>query len=364
MTTHASENDRRSRGPNRRTPLLLAAGLACLLAIAGASGAAPRDIASSSAAALGRAIVSEPLQRPSIRVSPPASPGPSASATAAVATPAAAAPAAETPDSRPTRPAARARSAAAGAPVDGKGMWIWHYGRIAGGNHETIVRHAENLGLTHIYVRVGSGYSGLDTLAQVAPVIPVAHRAGIKVIAWYFPYYNDIQADVRRSVEAMSTQVRGESFDGFAADIEPAKGADFSAETAAAYSRALRAALPDRYLIAVPMRPTKSTIASGIFDAIMPHYDAVAPMTYWGRFDPAETVRYTIEYLSRYGKPVSPVGQTYDMGPEGGPRGNPPPHQTWAFMKAAGAAGAVGVSFWSWQHATSPEFDAIRKYRW
>lgn len=285
-------------------------------------------------------------------VAPPEPPAPKPAPPAAAPAPA-----------RPERPAARARSAAP-TPITGKGMWIWHYGRIAGGNHRQIVAHAKKMNLSHIYVRVGSGYSGLDTLAQVRGVIPIAHRAGIKVIAWYFPYYNNVAADVRRSVEAMRTRVSGEGFDGFAADIEPAKGAAFSARTAGEYSKTLRAALPGEYLVAVPMRPTKTTIASGIFDAIMPHYDAVAPMTYWGRFDPAETVRFTIEYLSRYGKPVAPVGQTYDMGPEGGPNGNPPPHETWAFMQTSRATGAIGVSFWSWQHATSPEIDAIRKYPW
>lgn len=243
-------------------------------------------------------------------------------------------------------------------------MWIWLYERIAGGDENTIVRHAANLGLTHIFVRVGSGRTGLDTLGQVSPLIPVAHRAGIKVIAWYFPYFNNVEADVSRSVQAMRLRVQGEGFDGFAADIEPAKGSALSRSTVSAYSKGLRQALPGSYLIAVPPRPTPTTIRSFPYDAFIPFYDAVAPMVYWGRYDPSATVTSAIEYLSRFGKPVAPIGQTYDMEPEGGPRGNPPPHQTWAFMRGAKRNGAVGVSFWSWQHATSPEFDAVRKFVW
>ncbi|HEX9696123.1 MAG TPA: hypothetical protein VGB64_07405 [Actinomycetota bacterium] len=235
--------------------------------------------------------------------------------------------------------------------------------KVAGGDVERIAAHASMQGLSHIFVRVG-GLRGLDTLSEAAAILPAAHARGIKVIAWYFPYFKDVDADVARSVRTIETTVDGHSFDGFAADIESANGSKLSAQTAGAYSRALRARAPSAYLIAVPPRPTKHALGYFPYDATMPHYDAIAPMVYWSRFDPAESVASAMQFLSKYGKPVAPIGQTYDMGDEGGPRGNPPPHQIWAFMKESQRLGAPGVSFWSWQHATSPDWWTIRSYEW
>lgn len=244
-------------------------------------------------------------------------------------------------------------------PIAGKGMWIYQMSKIAGGNPARIARAAKQSHLTHIYVRVGSGFSGLKTLDEAAALIPHAHAHGIKVIGWYFPYFNDVTTDVQRSLTAMR---RG--FDGFAADIETATGSSLSAATVWDYSKRLRASAPGAYLIAVPPRPTKKTIASFPYDAMMPHYDAVAPMVYWGRFDPEVTAKSSVDFFRKWGKPISPIGQAYDMGDEGGPQGPPPPHEMWAFMRTAMEHGAIGVSFWSWQHATAPAWRAIRLFPW
>lgn len=264
-----------------------------------------------------------------------------------------------------TAPPRAAAPSPAEAPIAGKGMWIWQFNKIAGGDPEVIVKNAVGLGITHVYVRVGSGTKGLNTIHQVAPLLPVAHREGIKVVAWYFPYFNDIAGDVRRGVETINFRYQGEAFDAFAADIEPAAGSALSAATGQAYSAALRAAAPDAYLIVVPPRPSPHAIKTFPFDAVIPHYDAVAPMVYWGRYDPEQTAVDSIRFFAeRYGKLVAPIGQAYDMGPEGGPDGNPPPWQSWAFMRASKLKGAIGVSFWVWETATTPEFHSIREFPW
>jgi len=256
-----------------------------------------------------------------------------------------------------------ARTQKQASPLPGKGMWIYQMRTIAGGNVERIAEEARKHGLTHIYVRVG-GLRGLDTLSEAASILEPAHRRGIKVIAWYFPYFRDVDVDVSRSLIAINTDVRGHFFDGFAVDIESANGSKLSAETAGRYSRELREKAPAAYLIAVPPRPTQHALGYFPYDATMPHYDAIAPMVYWSRFDPAESTRDAMRFLAKYGKPVAPIGQTYDMFTEGGPRGNPPPHQIWAFMSEAQKLGAPGVSFWSWQHATTENWRTLRSYPW
>jgi hypothetical protein len=94
--------------------------------------------------------------------------------------------------------------------------------------------------------------------------------------------------------------------------------------------------------------------------AVLPEFDAVAPMVYWLNREPGLDTANAMHYLAQYGKPLMPIGQAYDGGPEGGRPGVPPPAELLRFMQVAKQYGAVAVSFWSWQHANPPAWDAIR----
>ena len=96
------------------------------------------------------------------------------------------------------------------------------------------------------------------------------------------------------------------------------------------------------------------------YGAVVGPFDAIAPMVYWLNREPGLDTAIALHYLSRYGKPLMPIGQAYDGGPEGGPPGVPPPAQLLRFMDVANQYGAVAVSFWSWQHANAPAWDAIK----
>jgi hypothetical protein len=250
------------------------------------------------------------------------------------------------------------------SPIAGKGMWIYELRKVAHGNPETIAKAAADKGFSHIFVRVGSGASGLNTLTAATKLIVPAHRHGIKVIAWYFPYFKNVGSDVARTMRVIKFTNYGQGFDGFAADIEPAPGSNLNRGTAQSYSAAVRRAAPTGYLVLVPPRVTPTTMKSFPYWALMPHYDAVAPMVYWGRYDPAGSVAQSIRFLAPYGKDIAPVGQAYNMAPEGGPFGNPNAAATVAFMAMSKRLGATGVSFWSWQHATAEQLHTIRTYRW
>ena len=83
-------------------------------------------------------------------------------------------------------------------------------------------------------------------------------------------------------------------------------------------------------------------------------------MVYWLNREPGGDVAMAMKYLAHFGKPLMPVGQAYDGGPEGGRPGVPPPAEILRFMQVAKQYGAVSVSFWSWQHANAPVWDAIK----
>ena len=250
-------------------------------------------------------------------------------------------------------------------PIEGKGMWIWQFDKIAGGDPHRIVRAAVSRGLTHIYVRAGSSVAGLSGWKSITRILPIAHRAGLKVIAWDFPYLHSPSRDVRRARFVLNHTVKGHRVDGFAADVETrSEGTVLTRKRARDYARGLRNALPGRFLVLVPPRPNKFTLSFYPYDLLMPYFDAVAPMIYWGRQKPDQVAAQAMAYLKRYGKPVAPIGQSFDMGPEGGPKGAPKGRALVRFMNEARGKGAVGVSFWSWQHTPARLWHTIYTYRW
>jgi hypothetical protein len=251
-------------------------------------------------------------------------------------------------------------------PIAGKGMWIWQFGKIAHGDPNRIVQSALAHGLTHIYVRSGSSNVGLKGWSDVAKILPVAHAHGLKVIAWDFPYLRDPPTDVRRARWVMSQTVKGgHSVDGFAADVETrSEGTVLTRGRALYYARHLRDASRGKFLVLVPPRPNPYTVTFYPYAVLMPSFDAVAPMVYWGAHSPDGTARWAVDYLRRFGKPVAPIGQSFDMGPEGGPKGAPQGSAVTRFMDAAQSTGAVGVSFWSWQHTPARLWKTIHTYDW
>ncbi len=96
------------------------------------------------------------------------------------------------------------------------------------------------------------------------------------------------------------------------------------------------------------------------YPAVVQNFDAIAPMIYWLNREPVVDTATAMNYLKQFGKPLLPIGQAYDGGPEGGRPGVPSPAELLSFMQISKDWGAVSVSFWSWQEATAPAWDAIR----
>ncbi|MFY9587171.1 MAG: hypothetical protein WAT66_06930, partial [Actinomycetota bacterium] len=257
------------------------------------------------------------------------------------------------------------RPAPAPLPIEGLGMWIYEFDKAAGGDPRKIVRAAMRRGITHIYVRLGSSKVGINGWKNIKKILPVAHAAGLKVIAWDFPYLFNTTQDARRGAFVMSHTVGGHRVDGFAADVETrSEGTMLTRSRALRYARQLRANLKEYFTILVPPRPNAYVLSFYPFGALVPSFDAVAPMVYWGGHSPVSTVGEAIRYLRRFGKPIAPIGQSFDMGPEGGPKGHPKGRALVRFMDAARRSGAVGVSFWSWQHTPRGLWHTIDTYRW
>lgn len=289
-----------------------------------------------------------------------------------VSDPAAAAPAERVADAAPPTTTAPAEVAPPAAPAPapaaapkpilplGKGMWLYQLSMSEGGDANKVVNKAKALGLTHLYTRLGSSKGGFYAQKELDKLLPVAHAAGIKVIGWDFVYLVDPIADaVRSKAEIDYTTPDGHKIDAFSADIETgAEGVNLTAEGAAAYGAKLRElAGPNYPLIATVPRPSPKR--SFPFAEATAAFDAIAPMVYWQNRDPATDVAGAIDYLAQFNKPIMPIGQAYNGGPEGGPDRDPPKEQLVAFLNTAHAKGAVAVSFWVWNHAKPHQWEAI-----
>jgi hypothetical protein len=239
-------------------------------------------------------------------------------------------------------------------------MWLYQLSMAEGGDAAKVVKKAKAAGLTHLYLRLGSSKGGFYDQAELDKLLPVAHAAGLKVVGWDFVYLTDPADDAARAKSEIDyVTPTGDRIDAFSADIETAsEGVNLTADGAAAYGAKLRALVGPGYpLIATVPRPSAKRPFP--FAEATASFDAIAPMVYWQNRDPAIDVAGAIATLAPLGKPILPVGQAYNGGSEGGPDRDPPKEQIVAFLDTAMAKGAVGVSFWVWNHATSDQWSAI-----
>lgn len=244
----------------------------------------------------------------------------------------------------------------------GKGMWLYEPDKTEGGNVAAIVAKAKAAGLSHIYVRTGSSWSGFYAGPFLDQLLPAAHAANIRVYAWDFPYLDNVDGDVARAVQAITYLTPdGHRVDGYAADVElRSMGVNITAQTGKHFGVALRRAVGANYpLIACVPRPSPA-LTEFPFADLVASFDAIAPMVYWLGQDPVAHIAGAVRDLEVHGKPILPVGQAYDGGAEGGPVGVPPRDELIKFMQSGDKVGAAGVSWWSWQHADQEAWDAIK----
>lgn len=250
------------------------------------------------------------------------------------------------------------------AAIAGKGMWIWQFADTAGGDPAAIVAAAQRAGLHQLWVRVAdsqNGFYGADILDQL---VPLAHRNGIEVIGWGFPYLYDPVGDANWTVEGLDWTFHGSHLDGFSPDIETAsEGVDLTAQRVQVYLSLVRHERPGALLVATVFPPTDHEWATYPYQSIAPYVDAFAPMVYWGCEQP---VLAAGQALSRLGTlaPVHLIGQAYNMAAEGGRTAPPSPAEINAFLLAARQDGALGASFWSWQAIDPDEWSAMASFSW
>jgi hypothetical protein len=243
------------------------------------------------------------------------------------------------------------------AAVRGKGLWVTPF-RTTPVNVTALVARARATHVRSIWIRTGGSRQGYYGDNFLGLLVPAAHRAGIQVIAWDFPFLSDPVADAARAQRALAAGV-----DAFAPDVETAaEGTHLTQRRLRLYLSLVRSYAGSRPVIATVPRPSAAR-KTFPYPAFVPYADVFAPMVYWSCKEPGALVRQTLQALSRM-LPVAPVGQAYDMGPEGGRRGTPSRAETLRFLDSARRGGAIGASLWTVEHAGPAQLRALADYRW
>jgi hypothetical protein len=241
--------------------------------------------------------------------------------------------------------------------VAGKGIWVTNFKQTPV-DVPGLVARTKAAGLDSIWIRTGGrqGYYGNQFLPRL---VPAAHAAGLKVVAWDFPFLSDPVADAERARQAFA-----DGIDAFAPDIETsAEGTHATAQRVTLYLSLVRSYAGGKPIAATVPRPTPLRRKTFPYQAFLPYADVFAPMIYWSCNEPGRLVQQSLHELGRL-LPLHPVGQGYDMGDEGGRRGHPTRAETWRFLDVAHRGGSIGAGLWTVERLGPGQLDALSDYPW
>ena len=247
--------------------------------------------------------------------------------------------------------------------VSGKGIWLttWANTHL---DVARVVARAKAAGLHQLWVRTGGSIQGWYGDRFLPALLPAAHAAGLKVIAWDFPSLSDPLRDVRRAHLAMTRTFAGQRIDGFSPDIETISEGTFdTVRRVQVYLSRVRKDAGNLPVIATVLRPTPAMVASYPYRAEAPYVDVFAPMVYWSCTEPGVATLQSIRPLARL-RPVHVIGQAFDMASMGGRHGMPTAREVWRFLDVAKRAGAVGASLYLYEQTRRPQWKALTRYPW
>ncbi|HEX5416982.1 MAG TPA: hypothetical protein VFZ25_15065, partial [Chloroflexota bacterium] len=259
------------------------------------------------------------------------------------------------------------------SPVTGKGMWV-PIPLLQMTSPEALVSAASELGLTHLYVEVGSSGGGFYGTSQLDRLVPVAHAHGIAVIGWVMTTLDDLPGDVALCKQIASYRSPdGGRLDGIAPDIEH----NMYPPDVKTFAQVLRYQVGPKELLVGVIYPAGTWIGQQhpIVGALSRSFNVLAPMDYWhddrGHFSDALIQSFVAKSVSDIHQiagpnyPVAVVGQAYDpFARDGTGADNPAGHEVTAALAAARRSGAIGVSLFQWGTTTPDEWNALREFRW
>ncbi|HEX6459468.1 MAG TPA: peptidoglycan-binding protein [Thermoleophilaceae bacterium] len=232
-----------------------------------------------------------------------------------------------------------------GTAFGGTGMWIWYVSKSADGTSAGIAAQAAQYGVNTVFVKSSDGTSWWS---QFSPTLVAALKAaGLHVCAWQFVYGQDPATEASLGTKAAQTGA-----DCLVIDAEGQyEGLYSQAQT---YIDDLRAGVGPDYPVGLASFPYVDYHPSLPYSVFLGPNGAQynAPQVYWKAIGTSvdTALAHTYQWNSVYARQIFPLGQLYD---------NPSSADVQRFRALSEGYGAPGVSWWSWQSASSAGWSAI-----
>jgi hypothetical protein len=124
-------------------------------------------------------------------------------------------------------------------------------------------------GVETLYMETGMSSTKQAVVPESLPWLVAAHNAGMKVVAWYLPYYVNVPLDVARTVWIARLNYRGIRFDGIGIDIEykgaMSNGRIWNRNVVRHMNGVRRALGPNFPLAAIPPPPLQMRLAPAMW---------------------------------------------------------------------------------------------------
>jgi hypothetical protein len=243
--------------------------------------------------------------------------------------------------------AAPASSAApTGTAFEGQGMWIWYVSKSAAGSLPAIIAQAHAAGVTTLFIKSSDGPS--NYWSQFSPeLVQTLHANGLHACAWQFVYGSEPLGEAELGARAVAAGA-----DCLVIDAESSYEGRYG--SAQKYIETLRAKIGPAYPVGLASFPYVDYHESFPYSVFLGPNGAQfnAPQMYWKDIGTsvANVYAHTYEENLIYGRPIAPLGQTYE---------NPSAEELVAFRSLAAAYGAHGLSWWDWQETTTGGWAAL-----
>jgi hypothetical protein len=230
-------------------------------------------------------------------------------------------------------------------PFDRQGMWVWYVDRSDGGSIPAILARARRSDVGTVYVKAGDGG---DVWSQFSrDLVRALHRGRLDVCAWQFVYGERPLAEARVAAAAVA-----KGADCFVIDAEGAYEGKYAA--ADLYVRTLRDAIGDAFPVSLAAFPYVDYHPSFPYSVFLGPGGATynQPQMYWKTIGTSirAVFEHTYLYNRLWGRPIYPIGQTYEAPGRGGLK---------LFRRFAASYGGLAPSWWSWQETNGVEWGAL-----
>ncbi len=257
-------------------------------------------------------------------------------------------------------------------PFRGLGVWVDIYDEPAWAAPGGAVADMAANGVRTLYLQTSNADRPGSFVfpAGLEAFVDAAHDQGIAVVAWYLPHLTDLVRDRSRVRDALSfTTERGDTFDGFALDIESDSVGDPARRTdrLVRLSNEIRDEAGEDYpLGAVIPSPIRLRDDLAYWPGFPWHdlaltYDAILPMTYYTfrAQGPVQSFDYVADSIdeirARVGSDRVPIHVI------GGLARDASVPETLAFARAVVDRGAIGGSWYTWSYAVDAQWTALRR---